>query len=92
MSVTALRPNVTAAPAARATTTTVPAPLWAAAIASTCVIVGLLWDISWHRTIGRDAFLTPAHVAIYLGAVIAGIACGTLALIQTFAGGRARAR
>jgi hypothetical protein len=89
MSVTALRPNVTAAPAARATTTTVPAPLWAAAIASTCVIVGLLWDISWHRTIGRDAFLTPAHVAIYLGAVIAGIACGTLALIQTFAGGRA---
>jgi hypothetical protein len=29
-------------------------------------IIGLLWDISWHRTIGRDAFLTPAHLAITL--------------------------
>src|SRR5262250_1602878 len=55
-------------------------------VASTCVIVGLLWDISWHRTIGRDAFLTPAHLAIYMGAVIAGFSCGALALKTTFAG------
>jgi hypothetical protein len=50
------------------------------------VILGLLWDISWHRTIGRDAFLTPAHVAIYLGTLIAGLSCGVLALKTTFAG------
>jgi hypothetical protein len=50
------------------------------------VIVGLLWDISWHRTIGRDQFLTPAHVAIYLGGVVAGLACGALVLKTTFAG------
>src|ERR1043166_6167880 len=63
-----------------------PPSLAAVALASTCIILGLLWDISWHRTIGRDAFLTPAHVAIYLGAVIAGFTCGGLALKTTFAG------
>ena len=64
----------------------VPWSLGAVTLASTCIILGLLWDISWHRTIGRDAFLTPAHVAIYLGAVIAGLTCGGLALRTTFAG------
>ena len=64
----------------------VPWPLAAVTFASTCIILGLLWDISWHRTIGRDAFLTPAHLAIYLGAVIAGLTCGALALKTTFAG------
>ncbi|HYO11599.1 MAG TPA: hypothetical protein VE685_00200 [Thermoanaerobaculia bacterium] len=53
---------------------------------STSIVVGLLWDISWHMTIGRDSFWTPAHLAIYLGGVLAGISCGWLALKTTFAG------
>ncbi len=69
-----------AAPAA------VPWYLWAVAFASTSVIVGGLWDISWHRTIGRDSFWTPAHLAIYLGGVVAGLSCGWLVLRTTFAG------
>src|SRR2546428_9039156 len=64
----------------------VPWYLIAVTLASTSVIIGLLWDISWHRTIGRDQFLTPAHLAIYLGALNAGLACGGLALRTTFAG------
>jgi hypothetical protein len=56
---------------------------------STSIIVGLLWDISWHMTIGRDTFWTPAHMAIYLGGVLAGISCGGLALKTTFAGSEA---
>jgi hypothetical protein len=56
---------------------------------STSIIVGLLWDISWHMTIGRDTFWTPAHLAIYLGGVLAGVSCGWLALRTTFAGGEA---
>ena len=56
------------------------------AFASTSVIVGVLWDISWHRTIGRDSFWTPAHMAIYLGGVVAGLSCGWLVLYTTFAG------
>ncbi|HEV7506711.1 MAG TPA: hypothetical protein VGS07_17595 [Thermoanaerobaculia bacterium] len=53
---------------------------------STSIVIGLLWDISWHMTIGRDTFWTPAHMAIYLGGVIAGLSCGALALKTTFAG------
>jgi len=55
-------------------------------VGSTSIVVGLVWDISWHMTIGRDSFWTPAHMAIYLGGVLAGIACGFLALKTTFGG------
>ena len=40
---------------------------------ATSIILGVLWDISWHRTIGRDTFWTPAHMAIYLGGVLGGL-------------------
>jgi hypothetical protein len=53
---------------------------------STSIVVGLLWDISWHMTIGRDTFWTPAHMAIYLGGMLAGLSCGVLAVKTTFAG------
>ena len=71
---------------AAASPSAVPWYLWAVAFASTSVIVGGLWDISWHRTIGRDSFWTPAHLAIYLGGVVAGLSCGWLVLRTTFAG------
>ncbi|HEX4560356.1 MAG TPA: hypothetical protein VH113_00875 [Gemmatimonadales bacterium] len=61
-------------------------PLAAVLIAATSVVVGVIWDISWHRTIGRDTFWTPAHMAIYLGGVLAGTSCGWLVLKTTFAG------
>lgn len=67
----------------------VPWYLTAMLAGSTSIIVGLLWDISWHMTIGRDTFWTPAHMAIYLGGVLAGISCGALALKTTFAGSEA---
>jgi hypothetical protein len=50
--------------------------------ASTLVVVGVIWDISWHRTIGRDTFWTPAHVFIYLGGLIAGLA-GAYTVLRT---------
>lgn len=62
----------------------IPAVLFAA----TSAVVGVIWDISWHRTIGRDAFLTPAHLAIYLSGIVAGLSCGYLVLRTTFAGTR----
>ena len=80
----------TAAVATADTTATgqsvIPWYLWAVAFASTSVIVGVVWDISWHRTIGRDTFWTPAHLAIYLGGAVAGLSCGWLVLKTTFAG------
>src|SRR5213594_2544681 len=57
----------------------------AVVLAATSAIVGVIWDISWHRTIGRDTFWTPAHLAIYLGGALAGAACGWLVLKTTSA-------
>ena len=73
-----------ARPASGGGTTGVPWYLPVVLLASLCVIVGVMWDISWHSTIGRDTFWTPAHMAIYLGGVLAGLACGWLVLTTSF--------
>jgi hypothetical protein len=64
----------------------IPAHLFAVLFASLSVLVGVLWDISWHQSIGRDTFFSPPHLAIYLGGVVAGVACGWLVLHTTLAG------
>lgn len=74
-------PTRTGAPAA-----TVPWYVWAIALASTSIEVGVIWDISWHKTIGRDTFWTPAHLAIHFGGILAGATCGWLVLQNTFRG------
>lgn len=52
--------------------------------ASTSTIVGVLWDIAWHQSIGRDTFWSPPHMAIYLGGVVAGVASGIHVLRRSF--------
>ncbi len=85
-SVTTTTPRADAATHARAVT--LPWFVAAALVAATSAKVGVIWDISWHRSIGRDTFWTPAHMAIYLGGVLAGLACGWLVLRTTFADDR----
>jgi hypothetical protein len=65
-------------------TTSVPWYIWAGALAVTSAFVGGQWDVSWHRSIGRDSFWTPAHMAIYACGVIAGIVGLYLVLTTTF--------
>jgi hypothetical protein len=62
----------------------IPWYLWCAALAVTSVTLGAHWDVSWHRSIGRDTFWTPAHMAIYACGILAGICCGYLILTTTF--------
>jgi hypothetical protein len=50
-----------------------------------CILIGGYWDISWHMTVGRDSFWTPAHIAIQLGGIIAG-SCGAYLIIATTLG------
>ena len=64
----------------------IPWYLWCSTLAVTSVTIGAHWDVSWHRSIGRDTFWTPAHLAIYLCGVLAGIACGYLIFSTTFRG------
>jgi hypothetical protein len=61
----------------------VPWYIWCSAAAVTCAMVGVTWDISWHRSIGRDTFWTPAHICIHLCGVLAGISCAWLILSTT---------
>ncbi len=62
----------------------IPWYIWCAVLAVTSAVVGANWDISWHMSIGRDTFWTPAHMAIYLCGVLAGLAFGYIILSTTF--------
>lgn len=59
---------------------------YTAVFAALCVMVGVYWDISWHMSIGRDSFWTPAHLLIQAGGLIAGLSSGFVALRTTFRG------
>ncbi|MEX2282398.1 MAG: hypothetical protein WEE89_07935 [Gemmatimonadota bacterium] len=52
---------------------------------SSCILIGALWDISWHMTIGRDSLWSPPHLLEQFGAAAAGITCGVYVLWLTFA-------
>ncbi len=69
---------------ASAETSATPWYIWLGALAVTSASIGGAWDVSWHRSIGRDTFWTPAHMAIYACGVIAAIICGYLILATTF--------
>ena len=62
----------------------IPWLVWANVIASVCIATGLYWDISWHETIGRDSFWTPAHLLIQFGAVLAALGSALVIMRTTF--------
>jgi hypothetical protein len=66
-------PSQAAVAHTQARNASVPWYIWTGVLAVTSVSIGGAWDVSWHRSIGRDTFWTPAHMAIY--------ACGVLAAI-----------
>jgi hypothetical protein len=66
-----------------AQTGSVPWYIWCCLAAVMSSAIGGEWDISWHKSIGRDSFWTPAHVLIYLCGVLAGLGCGYLILATT---------
>jgi hypothetical protein len=59
-------------------------PLWFALGSSLSAAFGVHWDIAWHRSIGRDGFWTPPHVAIYAAAVLAAVAALAQIVPATF--------
>ena len=62
----------------------IPWYVWCCVAATVSAMIGGIWDISWHKTIGRDTFWTPAHMLIYLCGVMTGAGCGWLILSTTF--------
>jgi hypothetical protein len=57
---------------------------YAVVAAATMIVTGMIWDISWHMSIGRDTFWTPAHMLIQGGGLVAGVSSGIVALRTTF--------
>src|ERR1700679_2222357 len=74
----------TAAAAVQAQSARIPWYIWTGVLAITSSSIGGAWDVSWHRSIGRDTFWTPAHMAIQACGVLAGIICVWLIAQATF--------
>ncbi|MDR6564359.1 MULTISPECIES: hypothetical protein [unclassified Arcicella] len=64
----------------------IPLYVYVVAICSCLVISGILWDIAWHMTIGRDGLFSAPHNLIYIGAAFAGIISGFQVLKTSFWG------
>ncbi len=62
----------------------IPWYIWTCVVAITSASIGGIWDISWHKSIGRDTFWTAPHMLIQLCGILAGISCGYLILSSTF--------
>jgi hypothetical protein len=86
MAHTASYPLAPSAPLARETARreSIPWYMWCCVVALSLGAFGGVWDISWHESVGRDTFWTPAHLMIYLCGMLAGLACGYLILATTF--------
>jgi hypothetical protein len=61
----------------------VPFYIWCMILAITSDMIGGYWDVSWHESIGRDTFWTPAHMAIQLCGVLGGLTSAFLILSTT---------
>jgi hypothetical protein len=57
-------------------------------------ILGLSWDIQWHKEVGPDTFFTLSHLALYSGSALSGVASLVMVLLATSAqrAGRPMAR
>jgi hypothetical protein len=66
----------------------VPWFVWASTASVALAVVGLYFDVAWHRSIGRDSFWNPAHQVLYSSGVLSAIACGYLICATTFGSDR----
>lgn len=62
----------------------IPWTIWCMIAGVVSGMIGGPWDISWHMSIGRDTFWTPAHLMIQMTGVLVGIACAYMILSATF--------
>ena len=59
--------------ASKAVAAGVPWYIWTGVAGITSATIGAAWDVSWHRSIGRDTFWTPAHLMIQLCGILAAV-------------------
>jgi hypothetical protein len=57
--------------------------LWALLLAAAAITVGLIWDMSWDMSFGRDSFWSPPHLAVNVGGALAAVAATVWAVRAT---------
>lgn len=57
--------------------------------ASAAIVIGLHWDIAWHRSIGRDTFWSPPHLLEQIAAALAGLFAGWRVIYTSLLGSSA---
>jgi hypothetical protein len=58
--------------------------IWCGIVGASSIVFGLYWDISWHMSIGRDTFWTPAHLLIQFGGILMGLTSAYLIFSTTW--------
>ena len=69
----------------------IPWTMWLAFSGIIAFTLGSIVDISWHKSVGRDAFWTPGHTTMGVGGVLMGIAAWSAIVAATRAASRRRA-
>lgn len=69
-----------------------PSPLPLALLGFVLAISGTYWDDAWHTDRGRDSFLIPPHISLYLGIALAGAALAWEAWSRVRSDGRSALR
>ena len=57
---------------------------WAMIVCGLIGAYGVLWDIQWHVDVGRDRFLTPPHLTLYVSTSVRGLICLSMVLWSTW--------
>jgi len=57
--------------------------IWIGLLANLLMMVGGIWDVSWHRTSGRESFWSPPHFVMYSGVIMMGLVCVVVTLRAT---------
>src|SRR5580704_7490339 len=78
------RPAIPYAAASSRERAAAPWYIWCGVLGVSSIVLGLYWDISWHMSIGRDTFWTPAHMAIQLGGILVALTSVYLILSTTW--------
>lgn len=77
-------PKVRVHPAPRSGALAMPWYIYGAVLAAASILIGLIWDISWHMSIGRDSQFSPPHLLIYFGGLLGGLGGGYQMFFYTF--------
>ncbi|MEM6630232.1 MAG: hypothetical protein AAF694_11205 [Bacteroidota bacterium] len=77
-------PKISSPSKSRSQSIAMPWYIYASVLSAASIVIGLIWDISWHMTIGRDSQFSSPHLLIYFGGLLGGLGGGYQMFANTF--------